>query len=203
MKRRHLRHSLRHTRFAVYIHIGGNPVKYLTILLLVLGAISLPVIADSPQNVDFPTDQEIAEAAANQGISVDPDAMREEFNTLSSAISSGNGASSSLAVNVLQSANTRDRFICPKTIANLYIKAWADASYDGSTKRFTQVHDKGFYYSEDSILFNFNVDGSTSAYVQNDGTLLVRFSGTINTYTFYGQWLGSSGANFSCKFVLT
>ncbi len=179
-------------------------MKKLVILIAVLVAITMPVFADSPLIANLPPDEELAEAAAVHGISFDPDAMRDELNALSNAILSGSGTSSTIAVNALLSASARDRFTCPKTYGNLYIKAWADASYNSSERRFTQVHDKGFYYSEDSILFNFNVDGSTSAYVQDDGSsLLVRFSGTVQTHSFTGQWLGSNAVNFSCKFVIT
>ncbi len=69
--------------------------------------------------------------------------------------------------------------------------------------RLVLVWCKGYYFSEDSILFNFNVDGSTSAYVKDDGSLLIRFSGTVHLHDFTGRWLASQSANFSCKFVLT
>ena len=178
-------------------------MKNAIILVLALTAFCVPAFADSPVTANLPVDEELAEAAAKYGISFDAEEMREELDALSNAISSNNGTTSIIELQSLLSANARDRFTCPKTYANLDITAWADASYDVSQKRFTQVHDKGFYYTEDSILFNFNVEGNTSAYVEGDGSLLVLFSGTIHTYNFAGQWLGSTSANFSCKFIIT
>ncbi len=178
-------------------------IHYFVTLLTVILIFVAPATAQAP-----PSAQQIAQDASPHGVTVDEVALQSALDDLFKSLGNANAAQpTSVSVDnsslTLASGASTKRLKCPHNGGSqLVVYAWADVSLNHSG--FSQIHDKGYYYVDLSTLLNMTIDGATSAYIQdNNQSVLVRFSGTMQLYTFTGLWIGSYPLNFSCKFVLS